>query len=63
MPLLPLEPTLIGAETSICPANRHEWEAMIVMRPFRLYKITISRRAHIGGTRRCRMSQSRPITH
>jgi hypothetical protein len=50
VPLLPLEPTLSAAKTSIRPGNRHEWEAMIVMRRSRLYKITISRRAHIGGT-------------
>jgi hypothetical protein len=50
MPLLPLEPTLIAAKTSIRRANRHEWEAMIVMRRFGPYKITISRRAHIWGT-------------
>jgi hypothetical protein len=50
VPLLPLEPTLSPAKTSIRPGNRHEWEAMIVVRQFRLYKITISRRAHIGGT-------------
>ena len=50
MPLLQLEPALSAAKTSIRPGNRHEWEALIVMRQFRLYKITISRRAHIGGT-------------
>jgi hypothetical protein len=50
MPLLPLEPTLSIAKTSIRPGNRHEWEAMIIMRQFRLYKITISRRTRIVGT-------------
>ena len=38
------------AKTSI-RGNRHEWEAMIVMRRFGLYKIIISRRAHIRGNR------------
>ena len=50
MPLLPLEPALSAAKTSIRPGNRHDWEALIVMRQFRLYKITISRRTHIGRT-------------
>jgi hypothetical protein len=48
--LLPLEPALSAAKTTIRPGNRHEWEALIAMRQFRLYKITISRRALIGGT-------------
>jgi hypothetical protein len=48
--LLPLEPTLNTAKTSIRPGNRHEWEAMIVIRRFRLYKITISRRTLIERT-------------
>ena len=38
------------AKTSIRPGNPHEWEAMIVMRRFRLYKIKINRRAYIRGT-------------
>lgn len=50
MPLLPLEPMLSPAKTSIRPGNRHEWEAMIIMNQSGLYKIAISRRAHIAGT-------------
>jgi hypothetical protein len=48
--LLPLEPTLSPAKTSICPGNRQEWEAMIIMRQSGLYKIAIGRRALIAGT-------------
>ena len=46
MPLLPLEPAMSVAKTSIRPGNRHKWEAMIVMRRFGLYKIKICRRDH-----------------
>ena len=35
--------------TSIRPGNTHEWEAVIIRRRHRLYKIKISRRAHIRG--------------
>jgi hypothetical protein len=37
-------------KTSIRPGNGHEWEAVIIRRRHRLYKIKISRRAHIGGS-------------
>jgi hypothetical protein len=40
------------AKTSVRPGNRHKWEAMIVMRRFRLYKIKISCRDHIRDTSR-----------
>ena len=35
--------------TSIRPGNTHEWEAVIIRRRHMLYKIKISRRAHIRG--------------
>ena len=46
--LLP-ELALGVGKTSIRPGNRHEWEAVIIRRRDRLYKIKISRRAHFRG--------------
>lgn len=37
-------------KTSIRPGNRHEWEAVIIRRRLRLYKIKTSRRAYIRGS-------------
>jgi hypothetical protein len=37
-------------KTSIRPGNGHEWDAVIIRRRHRLYKIKISRRAYIGGS-------------
>jgi hypothetical protein len=39
-------------KTSIRPGNGHEWEAVIIGRTHRLYKIKTSRRAHIRGNLR-----------
>ena len=53
--------------TSIRPGNTHEWEAVIVRRRYRLYKIKISRRAHIRGnlhmSTMCTPSRAQPVTH
>lgn len=49
MPLLPLEHVTTTVKTAIRPGNRHEWEAMIVIRRYRRYEIRSSRRAHIRG--------------
>jgi hypothetical protein len=46
--LLP-ELALGVGKTSIRPGNGHEWEAVIIWRRHRLYKIKISRRARFRG--------------
>jgi hypothetical protein len=44
--LLPLERAISAAKTSIRHGNSHEWEALIVGRPRRPYKVCINRRSH-----------------
>ncbi len=63
--LLP-ELALGVGKTSIRPGNRHEWEAVIIRRRHRPYKIKISRRATSVAIRTCltmsTSSRAQPVT-